>query len=133
MFSLSPLKFLFVVAVIVLLLGPDKLPEVAHKLGSTWRAVKKMQERVEKEVRDAIPDLPSTTDIARIARNPVNMLNTLADRAEAREAATAGVDPKPAEAPVLDVTLPMETTPSPPVPPRERPDVTSLPPDPSLN
>jgi sec-independent protein translocase protein TatB len=92
-FSLSPIKIMVVVAVALLLLGPDKLPEVAHKLGSTWRALKRLQEKVEAEVREAIPDLPSSGDLARIARSPVNMLNQLADMAEARDAAAqAGPD-----------------------------------------
>ena len=79
---------MLIVAVVMLLLGPDKLPEVAQKLGSSWRALKRIQERVEAEVREVIPDLPSTGDIARIARSPVNMLNQLAERAEARDEAT---------------------------------------------
>ncbi|MGH9020280.1 MAG: Sec-independent protein translocase subunit TatA/TatB, partial [Acidimicrobiales bacterium] len=86
MFSLSPIKILVIVAVVLVLLGPDKLPEVAHRLGQWWRALKRIQERVEAEVREALPDLPSSSEIARIARSPVNLLNQLADRAEAREA-----------------------------------------------
>ena len=82
---MSPIKILVIVAVVLLLLGPDKLPDVAHKLGSSWRALKRIQERVEAEVREAIPDLPSSGDIARLARSPVNLLNTLADRVNARE------------------------------------------------
>ncbi len=60
MFSLSPIKILVIVAAVMILLGPDKLPEVAHKLGSSWRALKRLQEKVESEVREVIPDLPST-------------------------------------------------------------------------
>ena len=70
----------------MLLMGPDKLPEVAHRLGASWRALKRLQERVEAEVREAIPDLPSTAEIARMARSPVNLLNQLADRVDAKEA-----------------------------------------------
>ena len=76
-----------IVAVVLLLMGPDKLPEVAHRLGSSWRALKRLQERVETEVRDAIPDLPSTGDIARIVRSPINLLNQLSDNVDAKEAA----------------------------------------------
>src|SRR5450631_1227528 len=89
---LSPVKILVIVAVVLLLLGPDKLPDVAHKLGSSWRALKRIQERVEAEVREAIPDLPSAGDIARIARSPVNLLNTLADRVDAREEESQRID-----------------------------------------
>jgi len=37
---------MLIVAVALLLLGPDKLPEVAHKMGSSWRALKRLQEKV---------------------------------------------------------------------------------------
>ena len=82
MFSLSPMKLFIIVAVVVMLLGPDKLPDVAHRLGTWWHSLRRFQQRVENEVRATLPDLPSTSDIARIARNPVSVLNDLADRAE---------------------------------------------------
>ena len=80
MFSLSPLKILLIAAVIMVLLGPDKLPEVANKLGAGWRSLKRLQQRVEAEVREAVPDLPSSAELARVVRSPVNLLNTLAER-----------------------------------------------------
>ena len=92
MFSLSPIKIMVIVAVVLLLLGPDKLPEVAQKLGSSWRALKRIQQRVEDEVREVIPDLPSSGDIVRLARSPVNLLNSLADRVDAREEASSVVE-----------------------------------------
>jgi Sec-independent protein translocase protein TatA len=136
-FSLSPIKILVIVAAVMILLGPDKLPEVAHKLGSSWRALKRLQERVESEVREVIPDLPSTGDLARLARSPVNLLNELADRADQRGAATSATDeavtperpePDPGDeslwtGPLFDSTHRMPPSP---------PDATSSP-DPSLN
>jgi TatA/E family protein of Tat protein translocase len=85
MFTLSPIKIMVIITVVLVLLGPDKIPDVAHRLGKLWRGFKRMQERIESEVRESLPDLPSTGDLARIARNPVNLLNTLADRADARD------------------------------------------------
>jgi sec-independent protein translocase protein TatB len=81
-FDLSPIKIIVIIAVALLLLGPDKLPEVAAKLGSAWSSLKNIQRKVESEVRAVVPDLPSAGDIARIARNPVNMLNKLAEQAD---------------------------------------------------
>jgi Sec-independent protein translocase protein TatA len=120
-----------IVGVVLLLMGPDKLPEVAHKLGSTWRAIKNLQEKVESEIREAIPDLPSTGDIARIARSPVNLLNQLADRVDAKEAAER-------LSATTNETVSEEAPPplvSPPVPPPRMASTNdaSLPPDPSLN
>ncbi|MHB1087967.1 MAG: Sec-independent protein translocase subunit TatA/TatB [Acidimicrobiales bacterium] len=128
MFSLSPIKIMVIVAVVLVLLGPDKLPEVAHKLGSSWRALKRLQERVEAEVREAIPDLPSTGDIARIARSPVNLLNSLADRVDAKEEADDVID----EDVPTHMIDPYEEASDYQVP-TLRPDSAVLPPDPSLN
>ncbi len=122
-----------IVAVAMLLLGPDKLPEVAHKLGSSWRALKRIQERVETEVRGAIPDLPSTGDIARIARSPISLLNQLADRVDASEAPGAVGDA------TIDKTSAVFTEPEVPLfaprpePVTPRTDVVAPPADPSLN
>jgi Sec-independent protein translocase protein TatA len=127
-----------IVAVALLLLGPDKLPEVAHKLGSSWRALKRLQEKIETEVREAIPDLPSTSDIVRIARSPVNMLNQLADRADARDvqgSAETVETPGAATVSASGADRPSASAASPPSapPPVKRTDDAPLPPDPSLN
>jgi len=129
-FSLSPIKLLVIAAVIMLLMGPDKLPDVAHKLGAAWRTVKKLQEKVEAEVREAIPDLPSTGDIARIARSPVNLLNQLAERVDAKEAADAASStPETVEEDAVPLVAPyVAKRPPPPLS-----DSSSPPPDPSLN
>lgn len=131
MLDLSPLKLMIIVAVILLVMGPDKLPEVAHRLGAGWRALKRIQERVEAEVREAIPDLPSTGDIARIARSPVNLLNQLADRVDAKEADASAESAVHASSPdaVDDPPLIAPRPPSPP-PVVEGPSALS---DPSLN
>ena len=128
MFDLNPLKVLVIVVVILLLLGPDKLPETAHRLGLAWRSIKNLQEKVESEVRDAIPDLPSTSDIARLARSPVTLLNQLADQAEARSKPTD----ERVEAP--DEGTEESATPLINPPPTVRRTESSSPPsDPSLN
>ena len=79
MFSLSPVKLLIVLVVALILLGPDKLPQVARQLGAGWRAMRDFHQRVESGVRETLPNLPSTTEIARMARSPVAILNQLAD------------------------------------------------------
>jgi Sec-independent protein translocase protein TatA len=71
-----------VVTVVLVLLGPDKLPEVSRKLGATWRAIKQLQEKVETEVREVIPQMPNSGDISRLVRSPIGLLNHLADRAD---------------------------------------------------
>ena len=82
MINISPIKIMAILTVILVLLGPDKLPEVARKLGSSWQSVKRFQQKIETEVREAIPDLPSSGDIVRIVRNPVHLLDQLAVRTD---------------------------------------------------
>jgi sec-independent protein translocase protein TatB len=79
MFSLDPEKLFIVLIVALVLLGPDKLPKLARQMGAGWAKVRAFQQRVEAEVRESMPDLPSTHEIARIARSPVSYLNSLAD------------------------------------------------------
>ena len=125
---LSPVKILVIVAVVLLLMGPDKLPEVAHRLGSSWRALKRIQERVESEVREAIADLPSTGDIARIVRSPINLLNQLSDQVDAREAADKKVATPDTAAPEAPPLITPTNRPA-----AVRSENPTLPPDPSLN
>ena len=78
MLSLNPEKLLVVLVVALVLLGPDKLPRLARQLGAGWRQLKEFQQRVEREVRETMPDLPPTHEIARLARSPARFLNSLA-------------------------------------------------------
>jgi len=95
MLDLSPAKLLIIVIVAVILLGPDKLPQVARQVGATVRKLREFQRRVDQEVRQNIPDLPTTQDIARYARSPMTLINQWADdlvedpAAPAQEAAGA--------------------------------------------
>jgi TatA/E family protein of Tat protein translocase len=77
--DLSPTKLLIIFVVVVVILGPKRLPEVARQLGAGWRKVRELHTRLDSEIRQAVPDLPSSQDIVRFARSPVSLLNQLAD------------------------------------------------------
>jgi TatA/E family protein of Tat protein translocase len=78
MLSLNPEKLFIVLIVALVLLGPDKLPKLARQIGAGWSKIKEFQQRMETEVRETIPNLPSSHEIARIARSPVSYLNSMA-------------------------------------------------------
>ena len=139
MFDLTPIKIIVIIAVALLLLGPDKLPEVAAKLGSAWSSLKNIQKKIESEVREVVPDLPSAGDIARIARNPVNMLNQLAQKSDEKELTAkiiADLEAKKAageeEIPLAEA-LPMTPTDLSPAPDTTLIQNTPQPNDPSMN
>ena len=79
MLNLDPAKLLIIAVVAVILLGPDKLPQVARQVGAAWRSFSEFRHRMESEVRSSIPDLPSSADIARLARSPSALLNHLSN------------------------------------------------------
>jgi sec-independent protein translocase protein TatB len=86
--NLDPSKLLIIAVVAVILLGPDKLPQVARQVGSAWRSFGEFRHRMESEVRSSIPDLPSSADIARLARSPSALLNHLSNMAPDRDQET---------------------------------------------
>jgi TatA/E family protein of Tat protein translocase len=77
MLNLDPGKLLVIAVVAIVLLGPDRLPEVARQVGGVWRSFKEFRHRMETEVRGSIPDLPSGADIARLTRSPSALLDHL--------------------------------------------------------
>ena len=144
MFSLSPLKILIVVVVALVLVGPDKLPGLARQIGGAWKAFRSFSNRVEDEVRSNLPDLPSTSDIARFARSPVALLDSLASinkeelepdpgASEASEEHDTHLHPDPgAPDPASEGSLRAVAPPAEPSKPRSvRPASTSF--DPNLN
>jgi sec-independent protein translocase protein TatB len=144
MFNLDPAKLLVIGVIAVILLGPDRLPQVARQVGGAWRSFNEFRHRMETEVRGSIPDLPSTNEIARLARSPSALLNHLsnmnpddADKpagdtsngTSTASAPRAGAEPRAVGTP---------STPAPPTRPMPRPTPARQPDvaatgDPSLN
>ncbi len=90
MILLSPPKLLMILAIALIVLGPDKLPSAARRVGALWSDFTRWRAHLESEVRSAFPDLPSTTEIARAVRSPITLLDRLADEHGATPGAGAG-------------------------------------------
>ena len=84
MLNLDPAKLLVIAVVAIILLGPDKLPQVARQVGGAWRSFNEFRHRMETEVRNTMPDLPSTSEIARLARSPSALLDHLSNMGPTR-------------------------------------------------
>src|SRR5580704_11501679 len=82
MFNLDPAKLLVIAVVAIILLGPDKLPQVARQVGAAWRSFNEFRHRMETEVRSTMPDLPPSHEIARLARSPSALLNKLSSMSD---------------------------------------------------
>ena len=86
MLNLDPGKLLVIGVVAIILLGPDRLPQVARQLGGAWRSFNEFRHRMESEVRNTMPDLPPTSEIARLARSPSALLNHLSNMSSDEDA-----------------------------------------------
>jgi TatA/E family protein of Tat protein translocase len=80
--DLSPIKILVVLIVGLLVLGPDKLPQLARQMGAAWGDFRRWRARMESDVRDGLPDLPPTHKITEAVRSPLSFLDRLADEHE---------------------------------------------------
>jgi sec-independent protein translocase protein TatB len=114
--NLDPGKLLVIAVVAVILLGPDRLPHVARQVGSYWRTFNEYRHRMESQVRDSMPDLPSSVEIARLARSPSALLDHLSAMGtdsgkEATPLTPPGNDPSPSvpEARAVRHTAPRPT------------------------
>lgn len=109
MFNLDPGKLLVIGVVAVLVLGPEKLPRAARQLGGAWRSFTQFRQRMEAEVRHAVPDLPSTDHLTRLARSPAALLDHLGTMDSSRHGPGAPADEVPAPealAPALGERMP---------------------------
>jgi Sec-independent protein translocase protein TatA len=106
--NLDPGKLLVIAVVAIILLGPDKLPKVAHQVGGAWRSFNDFRQRMETEVRSSILDLPSTSDLARLARSPSAMLSHLSNMSSDGEESNAadGASSLGGEASTPDIVVP---------------------------
>ncbi len=89
MFNLDPSKLFVIAVVAIIVLGPERLPHFARQVGGAWRSFSDFRQRMESEVRNSLPDLPSTTELASYARSPSALLDRLAS--------TTRVDDGPAD------------------------------------
>jgi sec-independent protein translocase protein TatB len=116
--NLDPGKLLVIAVVAIILLGPDRLPQVARQVGAAWRTFNEFRTRMESEVRSSIPDLPSSHDISRLARSPTALLDHLS-KVGADDATTSAGTPEVVEA--------VPAAPAPSVAAPAAPDVSDVP------
>jgi Sec-independent protein translocase protein TatA len=88
MFNLDPPKLFVIAVVMIIVLGPERLPHFARQIGGAWRSFSEFRQRLESEVRDSLPDLPSTTELTSYVRSPSALLDRLASTTSADDGST---------------------------------------------
>lgn len=91
MFFLSPAKLLVVFVVVMIVVGPDRLPQVARQVGAALQSLRHLHGRVESDLRESIPNLPSSREIAHYARSPSALISKLIELPD-EDAPSGGLD-----------------------------------------
>ncbi len=110
--SIDPSKIFVVLVVALIVLGPEKLPRLARQLGEAWAQLAHWRQRLEGEVRDVFPDLPSPGRIVDAARSPLRLLDHLAAESGANADQTAGARPGGGSRPSADDGAPEKKAPA---------------------
>ena len=105
MLSLSPAKLLVILVIALIVLGPEKLPQMARQIGAAWHDLRTWRSRVESEVRGTFPNLPPAHEVAQAVRSPLAFLDRLADEHE-RSLGEDGTDPEAVSASGTDTNGP---------------------------
>lgn len=90
--SLDPAKLLVILVIALVVIGPERLPKAARQLGSAWRELTRIRERVTDEVKAALPDLGlDDLDLPHLPRNPSAAVSSFVrDLTSGMTAGTAG-------------------------------------------
>jgi TatA/E family protein of Tat protein translocase len=60
--ALSPLHWLIVAAVALMVLGPDQLPQLAKRVGTAWREFNRVKQHLATELRDLVSEFDMYDD-----------------------------------------------------------------------
>jgi TatA/E family protein of Tat protein translocase len=60
--AFSPLHWLIVAAVALIVIGPDQLPQVARRAGHAWREWKRVKQHLTTELRDLVSEFDMHDD-----------------------------------------------------------------------
>jgi Sec-independent protein translocase protein TatA len=86
--SLDPAKILMILVVILIVMGPERLPKAARQLGAAWHEITRLRQEVTDEVRAVMPDL-DLSSIPRIPSVRGTLTGLITDSTSAEKAAAA--------------------------------------------
>jgi Sec-independent protein translocase protein TatA len=66
-FDITPLKILIVLLVALVVLGPERLPAMAHQVARGWGDFRRFRDHVESEVRDTVAGERATRPTANVS------------------------------------------------------------------
>ncbi|MGH9069762.1 MAG: Sec-independent protein translocase subunit TatA/TatB [Acidimicrobiales bacterium] len=91
--DITPVKILIVAVIALLVLGPEKLPEMTRKAGKAWADFRRFRENMTTQVRDTVGDVPGFSELTQLTKlTNVGIKSTIAS------SVTAAMSAPPASA-----------------------------------
>ncbi|MHB1488633.1 MAG: Sec-independent protein translocase subunit TatA/TatB [Acidimicrobiales bacterium] len=87
--SISPAKILLLLLVALIVLGPERLPDMARKAGKLFNDFRRVRTGLENEVREAFGDIPGINGTSSIT-SPMSWLTSATKMADTSTTASAG-------------------------------------------
>ncbi|MGE5139550.1 MAG: twin-arginine translocase TatA/TatE family subunit [Rudaea sp.] len=124
-FGVGPAELALIMVIVLVVFGPDQLPEIAKKLGHATRDIRRSINDMGGEVNESLKPFQELKDIANTVKNPTSLLTAppeeskpdldanliVADEAQAPTVATPESEP----------TTPVDTSPQPSAAPTAEP------------
>ncbi|MGH9130292.1 MAG: twin-arginine translocase TatA/TatE family subunit, partial [Acidimicrobiales bacterium] len=66
--DITPLKILIVAVIALLVLGPERLPEMTRKAGKAWADFKSFRANLESQVRETVGDVPGFNELSKLSK-----------------------------------------------------------------
>lgn len=77
--DITPVKILIVAVIALLVLGPEKLPEMTRKAGKAWAEFKSFRANMEAQVRETVGDVPGFSELSKLSKlSNVGIKSTIA-------------------------------------------------------
>lgn len=87
--SISPAKILLVLLVALIVLGPERLPDMARKAGKLFNDFRRVRTGLENEVREVFGDIPGINGTSSIT-SPMSWLTSATKMPDTSTTASAG-------------------------------------------
>lgn len=102
MLDITPFKLLIVLAVALIVLGPDRLPRLAHHAARAWRDIQRFRSHIASEVNETLVGGGSTQSTRPTQATPNGTAPPGQPREEAPEAVGSGSEEREQPSPGLN-------------------------------
>lgn len=124
--DITPVKILIVAVIALMVLGPEKLPEMTRKAGKAWADFKSFRANMESQVRETVGDVPGFSEFTKLTKlTNGGIKSTIASTVSSAMSMPTSAGPATSKSTTSEPTAPAPTTSSAPSAPTTSEPATS--------